>query len=129
MSIKGKLIQVVGSRPDKKEKYDRANEDKPRISSVRRRRTRRGFSRSARLGGSIRAKRFLRFPITWEVEIKIQIRIYTSGLLLKSEPPRCPLSTRLVPQLPNHLIPLGNHVCLLKEVCAQPTTFLTKPFR
>ena len=129
MFIERRTTQVSGPRPNKKKgggggggrSRNQESRDELWDSGIRRRGMRRVPSRSTRLSG---IRRFLRLFITWELKIEIQISVCVDGLPLKSEPPRSPLSTSLVPQLSDNLIPLGNHAVSLMEFCAQSTTLL-----
>ena len=85
------------------------------------------LSRSTRFLRIIHGKRFLFLLVTWKVEAKVQVWVYASGLLLKSEPPKGPLSTGLIPQFSNNLIPLCNQSYLLMKVPTQSPTLLIQP--
>ena len=112
-----------------------ANKDEHRNSLIsgvsrRSRRWRRGVSpsRSTRLLRIVRRERFLRFFVAWEIKVEVQIWVHMNIFLLKSEPPRGPLSAGLIPQLSNNLIPLRNHTNSLMKICAQSTVLLIQPF-
>ena len=105
----------------KKKIRHQANRDEPWNSGARRKRRRRmrmGLSRSTRPLGIVRRGRFLLLFITGEVKIEVQIWVHVNSFPLKSEPPRSPLSTGLISQLSNNLIPLSNHTNLLMEIGA-----------
>ena len=76
------------------------------------------LSRSTRLLGIVRGEIFLSLFVAWKVDVEVQIWVRMNDFLLKSEPPRGPLSTGLVPQLFNNLIPLSEKTNSLMKVCA-----------
>ena len=83
------------------------------------------LSRGIKFSRRICGERLLCLLIAREVEVEIQTWISVSSLLLKSEPPRSPLSTGLVPQSSYNFVPLSNQSYLLMKVPTQPVTLLS----
>ena len=87
-----------------------------------------GLSRGIRFSRMVYEERLLCLLVAREVEIKIQIEVNVSSLLLKSEPPRSQLGTGLVPQSSYNFVPLSNQSYLLMKVPTQSTTLLSQAF-
>ena len=88
-----------------------------------------GLSRGIRFSRMVCGERLLCLLVTREVKVEIQTWINVSSLLLKSEPPRSPLGTGLVPQSSYNFLPLSNQSYLLMKVPTQSTTLLSQAFR
>ena len=88
-----------------------------------------GLSRGIRFSRMVCGERLLCLLVAMEVEVKIQTGVNVSSLLLKSEPPRSPLGTGLVPQSSYNFVPLSNQSYLQMKVPTQSTTHLIQAFR
>ena len=88
-----------------------------------------GLNRGIRSSKMVCGERLLCLLVAREVEVEIQTWINVCSLLLKSKPPRSPLSTDLVPQSSYNFVPLSNQSYLLMKVPTQSTTLLSQAFR
>ena len=87
-----------------------------------------GLSRGIRFSRMVCGERLLCLLVDRKVEVEIQTWINVSNLLLKSEAPRSPLSTGLVPQSSYKFAPLSNQSYLLLKVPTQSTALLSQVF-
>ena len=87
-----------------------------------------GLNRGIRSSRMVCGERLLCLLVAREVEVEIQTWINVSSLLLKSKPPRSPLSIGLVPQSSNNFVPLSNQSYLLMKVPTQSTALLSQAF-